>query len=298
MSKAMDVVYTAILVILMAAAAASHTGICVGIPVGSGLVSRREAVLLYITAALAGAILQGELMARAVLVPSLCTVLTTTTISTLPALLGIPLSINFALYTSQIGCSSLVGVDTLLHFVAIWIVITILIAFITYGLEKIVLSSLVSRCRSPRRVLSWFKMFMRFLAVFMSFVVGANTFGYLFMFAANTIQRLLLCIAFIISAAVFSSKSITRVAFSFYRIRFSQALSSLIVVILFIELATWFSIPLSASLAVASALYAAGYASTFHIISTKSFLYFITVQFLSIPVALLLGALLNLAITT
>jgi len=134
--------------------------------------------------------------------------------------------------------------------------------------------------------------------MFMSFVVGANTFGYLFMFTTSTIQQFLLFIAFVSGVATFSSKSITRIAFSFYRIRISQALSSLIVAIAFIELATWFSIPLSASLAVTSALYAAGYASTFHIISTKSFLHFVTVQFLSIPIALLLGAVLNLAITS
>lgn len=294
----MDIAYTATLAMLMIAAAASHTGICVGIPVGSGLMKRREAVLLYITAAFVGAILQGKLMAKAVLAPSLCTVLTTTAISTLPAILGIPLSINFALYTSQIGCSSLVGIDTLLHLVAMWIAITTLIAFATYALEKTVLSSLVSRCRSPRRVLSRFRILMRLLGVFMSFVVGANTFGYLLMFTTNTVQQFLLFIAFVGSAAALSSKSITRIAFSFYRIRFSQALTSLIVVIAFIELATWFSIPLSASLAVASALYAAGYASTFHIISTKSFLYFVTVQFLSIPIALFLGAVLNLAIAS
>ena len=294
----MDIAYTATLAMLMTAAAASHTGICVGIPVGSGLMKRREAVLLYITAAFVGAILQGKLMAKAVLAPSLCTVLTTTAISTLPAILGIPLSINFALYTSQIGCSSLVGIDTLLHLVAMWIAITTLIAFATYALEKTVLSSLVSRCRSPRRVLSRFRILMRLLGVFMSFVVGANTFGYLLMFTTNTVQQFLLFIAFVGSAAALSSKSITRIAFSFYRIRFSQALTSLIVAIAFMELATWFSIPLSASLAVTSALYAAGYASTFHIISTKSFLYFVTVQFLSIPIALFLGAVLNLAIAS
>ena len=294
----MDIAYTTTLAMLMVIAAASHTGICVGIPIGSGLMKRREAVLLYITAALVGAILQGKLMAKAVLAPSLCTVLTTTTISTLPAILGIPLSINFALYTSQIGCSSLVGIDTLLHFVAIWSVVTTLIAFTAYALEKTVLNSLVSRCRSPRRLLSRFRILLKLLGMFMSFVVGANTFGYLFMFTTSTIQQFLLFIAFVSGVATFSSKSITRIAFSFYRIRISQALSSLIVAIAFIELATWFSIPLSASLAVTSALYAAGYASTFHIISTKSFLHFVTVQFLSIPIALLLGAVLNLAITS
>jgi len=294
----MDTTYTITLVALMAIAAASHTGICVGIPVGSGLIGRREAVLLYIVAALTGAILQGKLMAKAVLAPSLCAVLTTTAISTLPAVLGIPLSINFALYTSQIGCNSLVGIDALLHSVMTWIAITVMIAFVTYSLEKSILSSLVSRCRSPRRVLSWFRMFMVLLGMFMSFVVGANTFGYLFMFTTSAVQQLLLCIAFICSAAIFSSRSVMRVAFSFYRIRFTQALSSLIVVIAFIEIATWFGIPFSASLAVASALYAAGHASTFHIISTKSFLYFVTAQFLSIPTALFLGSILSLAITS
>ncbi len=296
----MDMLYTVSIVLLMLLASSSHAGICVGIPVGTGLLNRRKAIVIYVVAALLGATIQGNSMLRAVVAPSTCVVLTSASISVVPSVLGIPLSINFALYTSQIGCTltrSSNGslIPTLLSVVALWIATTAMIAIATYAVEKLIIREVISRYRSPRKLLAWMRIVITALGALMSFVVGANTFGYLLMFTRGELHLwLLLYAVFIIGAGIFSTRSIERMAYQFYRIRLSQAISSLLVSIISIELATWRALPLSASLVISTALYAAGYASTFRVLSTKNFLSYVTTQFLSIPIALALGAVISL----
>ncbi len=298
----MDMLYTVSIVLLMLLASSSHAGICVGIPVGTGLLNRRKAIVIYIAAALLGATIQGSFMLRAVVAPSTCAVLTSASISVVPSVLGIPLSINFALYTSQIGCMLTKSgsgsgslISALLSVVALWIATTIMVAIATYAAEKLIVREAISRYRSPRKLLTRMRIVIAALGVLMSFVVGANTFGYLLMFTHGELHLLLLLYAvFIIGASIFSTRSIERMAYRFYRIRLSQAVSALLVSIISIELATWRALPLSASLIISTALYAAGYASTFRVLSTKNFLSYVATQFLSIPIALALGVVVSL----
>ena len=290
----MNTVYLLSLAAIVLLSSASHAGVCVGLAVGSGLLDKRKAVVMYTSAALIGSLVQGGFMSRAIIAPSSCAVLTTSILSTLPSILGVPLSLNFALYTSQVGCSiartrhgGFLG--ELTSYVLAWLAFTALTMLAAHRLEE-VLTRFLSRSRSPTKLLDYAGFSIISLSALMSFTVGANTFGYVFLFAGRDLNALaLLCGLFVVGAATLSYKSIEQVAFSFFSIKLSQAISSLLVTIVCIQVATFLSIPVSASLVLVSSIFATGYASMVYVVKTRSYATLLALQYTSIPAALALG---------
>jgi len=153
-----------------------------------------------------------------------------------------------------------------------------------------VLTRFLSRSRSPTKLLDYAGFSIISLSALMSFTVGANTFGYVFLFAGRDLNALaLLCGLFVVGAATLSYKSIEQVAFSFFSIKLSQAISSLLVTIVCIQVATFLSIPVSASLVLVSSIFATGYASMVYVVKTRSYATLLALQYTSIPAALALG---------
>ncbi|NPA96422.1 MAG: hypothetical protein GXO32_02320 [Crenarchaeota archaeon] len=273
---------------------ASHVGICVGPAVGAGFIRRRASLAVYVAGVLLGAYTQGALMSRAVFNPSICTLATTTAIAVVPSLAGIPLSLNFALYTSQIGCSLLRGLGKLATASIYWVTLLTLTALLSLAITQ-ALRARLSSCRKPAVALRASRLTVYALSALMSYVVGANTFGFLIHFTSNSVAtQALLILAIAIGALAMHAKSLERVAYRFFRIGPIHAITCYSVSISLLEIATLLSIPLPASLTITTALYFSGRAAPFKLMRTRSYLTYLLVQSISIPAALGTGVLIAL----
>ncbi len=290
----MELIFIAILFVITLVSSSSHIGICVGPAVGSGFLNKRHAITIYVTMLSLGALTQGYLMSKAVTNASICSLATATAIAIAPSLVGIPLSLNFALYTSQIGCSLKINLIPLATECLWWSSLLLTTGILSVLVAKITMK-LTSGSRSPIRVLKVSRIIVIIFSCLMSFVVGANTFGFLMGFSKDhALSRALLILAIVLGPLLVKSKSIERIAYRFYRIGLSHALTCYLVSITLIELATLASVPLPASLTMVTSLYTASLAAPVRLVRLKNYLNYVILQTLSIPLALALGALIAL----
>ncbi len=268
---------------------ASHVGICVGPAVGTGLLRRNLALALYVSMVLLGAFTQGVAMSKAVFNPSICSLTTTTAVAVVPSILGIPLSLNFALYTSQIGCSLGLGIERLAYASMCWIALLTLTAMLstaTMSFSRAWASGTGSILKALRKCST----LLFILTTAMCFVVGANTFGFIIQFVRGSLLGQLLAIAsMVLGSITLYRKSLERVAYRFYRIGVLHAITCYAVSVVVVEVATLLSLPLPASLTVVTALYFSGFIAPFRMISCKSYVSYVAVQIVSIPIALSIG---------
>jgi len=290
-----------LLATIAALASPAHAGICVGLAVGSGIMSRNRATTLYAAMIVLGALIEGFMMRRAVFNTSTCVLVSTIAMSIAPSFIGIPLSLNFGLYTSQIGCSlGLSGLSIMLrlaHMCFWWILFLTATGFSSLLLQR-ALEHELARSRAPLTTLKRVRIAIVVLTLLLSFVVGANTFGFIIAFSRSCSQLSLglLCASIALPALCFSSKSVEKVAYRFYRIRLSNAITTLIVSITILEIATLMSVPLPASLTITTAIYFAGMAARFRYMSARTYLQYVTVQCIAIPLALGLGYAISLVL--
>lgn len=259
------------------------------------MVRRREAVVIYTLSIILGALTQGSLMKRAIVNASLCSLSTATSVSAIPSMLGIPLSVNFALYTSQIGCELLQKAELtkLIYACEAWAVSLILCFAISIPLQSF-LSRQLPKSKSLIKALSLYRLLLMLLSSAMSFVVGANTFGFLIHFAKERISFTIVTISTVLGSSILYRKSLERFAFGFFRIGLSHAMTCLIMSITLVEAATLLSIPLSASLISTTSIYASGFAAPYRIIRSRNYVAYLLTQVASIPLALSIGFLISL----
>ena len=290
-----------LLAAIAAVASSAHAGICVGASVGCGILRVRQAAVVYTSMIIAGALIEGFMMRRAVFNTSVCVLATTIAMSVLPSLSGIPLSLNFGLYTSQIGCAiARQGTYIIARLADMgwwWALFILATGALSLLLQRVVEAKL-SSSRAPLSVLRSARIAIIVLTLLLSFVVGANTFGFIIAFYRTSSYLgtaiLVLCIA--IPALLLSRRSIEKVAYRFYRLRLSNTISTLAVSIAIIEAATLLGVPLPASLTTTTAIYFAGLVARYRYINARTYAQYVAVQCIAIPTALGLGYALSLAL--
>ncbi len=260
------------------------------------MVKRREALAIYVSSILLGALLQGSLMKRAVVNASLCVLGTATAVSAIPSVMGIPLSLNFALYTSQIGCGLREGamLTSLVMTCAAWAV-AIAACFALSILIQKVISERLSKVRTLGRFLTSYRTLLITLSLLMSFVVGANTFGFLISFAKKSFDEILVLTSIVLGSVSFYRKSLERFAFGFFRIGLSHATTCLVTSVVLVEVATLLSVPMPASLVSTTSIYASGFVAPYRILRSRNYLSYLLTQVISIPLALAFGFALSYA---
>ncbi len=289
----MDIAYLALLMFIALVAGGSHAGICVGIAVGMGSVRKRIALMLYAISSLIGMIVLTQYMERAVMAPSLCTVSTTASIVSLSIVTGLPLSLNLALYSSQIGCECrFETLEILIPMVCSWIALIAASIILAWLFTKLV-EVLLLRIRNVVKGLVLSEAITLILSVLLSVAIGGNTFGYLYQFALakhmGVVELTMIVLTLIISMALLSEQSIKTVAFSFYGIKPRNAIACNAVCFIIVAVATFLGIPAPASLILSSAIVGSGLASSVRMIRVSDYIKYLAIQLASIPLALVLG---------
>ncbi len=292
----MDLVAIVLTLGLLILASGSHAGVCIGLASAVGVLRGARGLAVYTVTLLMGALLQGYLMEQAVVEPSLCSLATTLGLSVVPSLTGIPLSINFGLYASQIGCALAISrIYVLMHTIACWILMTLLTAVLAIVIAVAVMRMLTSRRRIDL-TLKISRISILVLAIAYTFAVGANTFGYIVAILNHLVRDravaiLTMVVGIVVGAIVLSRASVERIAYRFYGVKYGHALNSLLVSTLIVEVSTFMSIPMSASLVVVTALVATSAIARIRIVDIGNYFKYLVTQFLAIPMALFIGPL-------
>jgi len=255
---------------------------CVGPAVGSRIISKRFGALLGAIGFSIGLSAQGIGMVKTVslFLPSSAlqfraeALLVAILIFVFADLIRVPMSVGMALVGVLAGLSFSEGIFKSTGYVvevaALWVAAPLIaIAFSFY------LVRLLNRSR-PANIwhrLQIYKILLIVLAFTTSYVLGANTIGFIVATSGFNIQTLALAVVAIFVGAFFlSSGEIRRVSEELFLMRYPNATATLLTSTILVETATILRIPLSNTQALAAAVFGAGVSYRSKFVSVKPFL--------------------------
>ena len=278
---------------------------CVGPAIGSRVISRRFGMLLGAAGFSLGLIIQGIGMTRTVnmLLPSGTlqfqaeALLVAIIIFVIADLIRAPVSVSMSLVGLFAGLSLATGASRdgvyVAEVVGMWIAAPLIaIVFSFYLIREI--------NRSPPkniwRRLQTYKILLIVLAFSTSYVLGANTIGLIVAtggFGFATVVAAI--IAIFIGTFFLSAGEIRRVSQELFLMRYPNAMSTLLTSAILVEAATIFTIPLSNTQALSSAVFGASLSYKSKFVSLKPFLItmstWIIAPLLSFTIGLIIGIL-------
>jgi PiT family inorganic phosphate transporter len=240
--------------ILTAFVAGNNLSAAVGTIIGSRITSRAMGIAIGILGFTLGLMLEGSALhsASANLLPHSYTLisyafLVSFALFILAYFLRSPLSLTMVLVGVAIGLSIHNGYAVNGNFVALmvatWILAPLGSVIFAFGLNR----ELQKRqSRNFWSEISYLKVILIVVSFLTAFTLGANTLGLIANMAGFDIWVIASMITGIVAGSLFLSKGIIkRVGEEMYLMRYSNALTSLLVSSVFVEVATLFSIPLS-----------------------------------------------------
>ncbi|MCL5441895.1 MAG: inorganic phosphate transporter [Candidatus Thermoplasmatota archaeon] len=240
--------------ILTAFVAGNNLSAAVGTIIGSRITSRAIGIAIGILGFTLGLMLEGSALhtASANLLPHSYTLvsyafLVSFALFILAYFLRSPLSLTMVLVGVAIGLSIHHGYTVNGNFV-----ILMVITWILAPLGSVLFAFLLNRELQKRQSrnfwseISYLKVILIAVSFLTAFTLGANTLGLIANMAGFDIWVIASMITGIVTGSLFLSKGIIkRVGEEMYLMRYSNALTSLLVSSVFVEIATLFSIPLS-----------------------------------------------------
>ncbi len=239
----------------------------VGTLVGSRIVSRQGGILIGAIGFASGYLLQGDLMSHSasqllhgnghlVVILFLVSIF----IFLVAQILKAPLSLTLSIVGTAVGISLRNGfpidVSYLWLLVIAWVASPVIAIVAGYAFGR-----MSSRIRMDKtwNVTVVLKLLLLVISFLTAYTLGANTIGLLGAFAGNRISIIIAVLAGIAAGSVFLSKGILkRIGEDMFSMRYLSALTSLVVSSLMVEIATLFSIPLSNTQTLTSAVFGQG----------------------------------------
>ena len=270
----------------------------VGTLIGSRIVGRYAGVLIGSTGFFLGLILEGRFLHGAALslVPHSYFYITYAFLISflifLFANIGkAPLSLTMALAGTALGIDIRIGYSIDYRFVmlmvAFWVIAPVISVIASYLAERGVFHR---NFKNVWNVARWLKFLIVISSFLTAFTLGANTLG----FIANVegfhlVTIIVMTVAIFAGSFFLSSGVIKRVGEEMYSMRYSNALVSLIVSSLLVEIATFFAVPLSNTQTLTSSVFGVGISYKYKAIYMRPFLIIILTWVLSPTIGFILG---------
>lgn len=286
--------------------AGNNLSACVGPAVGSRIISKRFGILLGALGFSIGLLAQGVGMTKTVnmLLPSGAlqfraeALLVAILIFVIADLIRVPMSVSMALVGVLAGLS--VADDALKNsaYVAgvavMWIAAPLIAITVSFILIRIINKS---RPTNIWRRLQTYKILLIVLAFTTSYVLGANTLGFIVATSGFNLTTVAVAIvAIFLGAFYLSAGEIRRVSEELFLMRYPNATTTLLTSTVLVEAATILKIPLSNTQALAAAVFGAGVSYKSKFVSTKPFLLtaasWVIAPVLSFVIGLILGGVL------
>ncbi|WP_297216331.1 inorganic phosphate transporter [Thermoplasma sp.] len=280
-------IFSFLLVILVAG---NNSSAVSGTIIGSKMMNRYTALAITSAGYVAGYLTEGRFLQHAVveLLPFrpeyvLFAIIASFIIFSIAFFVKVPISLTMALVGSAIGLSLKLRYTADLSFLT-----EIIIAWIAAPIVSIVFSYIfndrLSRMKH-RNLWSYaagIKLMLILTAVFTAFTLGANTIGFLGdISGTGALNEVLISIGSVIGTFFFSSGIIRSVSQNMYMMKYTNAFSSQLVSAIVVEISTIFSIPMSNTQTLTSAVLGAGLSYKAKAIYLKPFFYIVIMWVLS-----------------
>lgn len=284
--------------LLTAFVAGNNLSAAVGMIIGARLVSKTSGLLIGMGGFLVGLYLQGSSLhtASAALVPHSYNIIffaliISFSIFAIAQVVRAPLSLIMALLGASVGLSLHYGYSINSGFVRFTILMWA-IAPIVSIIASIALNRAMSRhkFKDSWRAAVILKTLLILVSFFTAFTLGANTLGFIKEVSGSGYLVLASMTAGVVFGSLFLSKGIIkRVGEEIYLMRYTNAFSALLVSSLLVEIATFFSIPLSNTQTLTSSVFGTGISYRFRAIYVRPFILIVATWFLSPLAGFVLG---------
>ena len=284
--------------------AGNNLSACVGPAIGSRIITKRVGMLLGAVGFSVGLLAQGVGMTRTVnmLLPSGAlqfrteALLVAVLIFVVADLIRVPMSVSMALVGLLAGLSFAQGAFGNASYVAEVAVMWVLAPFIAIALSFFLIR-IINRGR-PRNIwrqLLIYKVLLIVLAFSTSYVLGANTLGFIVATSGFSLVTVTVAlVAIFVGAFYLSEGEIRRVSEELFLMRYPNATATLLTSTVLVETATALNLPLSNTQALAAAVFGAGVSYKSKFVSTKPFLLtsfgWVIAPLLSFAIGLALGS--------
>jgi PiT family inorganic phosphate transporter len=270
----------------------------VGTLIGSRIVGKYSGMLIGSTGFLLGLLLEGRFLHGAALslIPHSYFYITyaffVSFLIFLFANIGrAPLSLTMALAGTALGIDIRIGYAIDYKFVMLmivfWVIAPVISIIVSYIAERGIFRRNFKNVWNVARLLKFLIIVSSFLA---AFTLGANALG----FIANVegfhlVTIVVMAVAIFVGSFFLSSGVIKRVGEEMYSMRYSNALVSLVVSSLLVEIATFFAVPLSSTQTLTSSVFGVGISYKHKAIYMKPFFIIILTWVLSPGIGFILG---------
>jgi PiT family inorganic phosphate transporter len=291
----LSIILTFLLTLLVSG---NNLSAAVGTLVGSRIVNKYTGIIIGSTGFFLGLVLEGKLLHGAALslVPHSYFYITYAFLISflifLAANIGrAPLSLTMALAGTAIGIDIRIGYAIDYNFVmlmvAFWIMAPIISIIISYAAERGIFHR---DFKNVWDVAIWLKFLIIISSFLTAFTLGANTLGFIANIEGfNLLTISVMAIAIFAGSFFLSSGVIKRVGEEMYSMRYSNALVSLVVSSLLVEIATVFAVPLSNTQTLTSSVFGVGISYKYKAIYMRPFLIIIMTWVLSPSIGFILG---------
>ncbi|MCY0851499.1 MAG: inorganic phosphate transporter [Thermoplasma acidophilum] len=280
-------IFSFLLVILVAG---NNSSAVSGTIIGSKMMNKSLALAITAVGYIAGYLLEGRFLQHAVneLLPFepeyvLYAIIASFVIFTIAFFVKVPISLTMALVGSAIGLSLKLGYSSDARFLTEVIIAWIAAPLISVG-SSYVFNDRLSKMRHGDiwRYASAIKVMLIVTAIFTAFTLGANTIGFLGDISGTAVfNEILISIGSVIGTFFFSSGIMKSVSQNMYMMKYTNAFSSQLISALVVEVSTLFSIPMSNTQTLTSAVLGAGLSYRAKAIYLKPFLYIVIMWILS-----------------
>ena len=270
----------------------------VGTLIGSRIVERYAGVLIGSTGFFMGLIIEGRFLHGAALslIPHSYFYITYAFLISflifLFANIGrAPLSLTMALAGTALGIDIRIDYPVNYNFVLLmitfWVIAPVISIIVSYITEREVFHR---NFKNVWSVAKWLKLLIIISSFLTAFTLGANTLGFIANVEGfNVTTILIMTFAIFAGSLFFSSGVIKRVGEEMYSMRYSNALVSLVVSSLLVEIATLFAVPLSNTQTLTSSVFGVGISYKYKAIYMKPFFIIILTWILSPSLGFILG---------
>lgn len=270
----------------------------VGTLIGSRIISRIGGILIGMAGFIAGFVIQGKSMEGAAhsLFPApefyvVLLLLIVIAIFIIAQILKSPLSLSMALVGTAIGISLRLGLNIdsgyVYLLVLIWVISPIIAILASFAVNRYLGKIQLNKTWNMTVAL---KLLLLIISFFTAYTIGGNTIGLMAAFAGFSVYTEIAVISGIVLGSLFLSRGVLkRVGEDMYSMRYFNALTSLTVSSIMVEVATLFSLPLSSTQALTSSVFGAGLSYKYKALFIKPYLIVILTWIISPVTGLIIG---------
>ncbi len=263
----------------------NNLSVCTGTAYGSGIVTKKIAIILGITGYLSGFVLQGYNMAKGpgnllyglgnmVIVDIL---VVTIAIFIIAHFIKIPTSMVMVLTGSIFGIffgiNGRLPVQSIINISLLWITAPIVIIASSYIINVYLDSKYRSRSHNIWNIASFYKITILILTFFFAYAFGANTVGLIAAVSGNSItSKIIIGIALIFGPLLLSGGELKRISAGLYLTKYSVGFITLLTSSVAVEISTFLGLPISNTQTITSAMLGSAFGEKMRMIKIEGFL--------------------------